>query len=162
MKCSNNVFVFADKTSNIYELPKDTYNKLLNENITKTYKKAPPKLENAVNSEAKSIAEKLELADRVESLAKSPAYITLKDHKENFSTSPKCRLINPSKSELGKISKAKVEKINDSIKSQLNINQWKNTDQVITWFENIPNKSECSFIQFDIKEFYPSIFPKKP
>ena len=88
VKRSNNVFVFADKTSNIYELSKDTYNKLLNENITKTYKKAPAKLENAVNSEANSIAEKLELADRVESLAKSPAYITLKDHKKNFRSAP--------------------------------------------------------------------------
>ena len=37
---------------------------------------------------------------------------------------------------------------------QLKYNQWKNTNNVIEWFENKPN---CTFIQFDIKEFYPSI-----
>ena len=89
VKCSKNLFVFADKTSNIYELSKDSYDKLLAENVTKTYKKAPAKLEDAVNSEAKYVTEKLKLADQVERLAKSPAYITLKDHKENFSTNPK-------------------------------------------------------------------------
>ena len=33
------------------------------------------------------------------------AFITLKDHKENFSNSTNCGLINPSKSEVGHISK---------------------------------------------------------
>ena len=37
------------------------------------------------------------------------------------------------------------------------MNQWKNTSNVINWFNNIENKKECAFIQFDIKEFYPSI-----
>ena len=32
----------------------------------------------------------------------SSAYITLKDHKGNLISNPSCRLINPSKSELGK------------------------------------------------------------
>ena len=39
-------------------------------------------------------------------------------------------------------------------------NQWRNTDGVIRWFRNIPNKSECKFTQLDIKEFYPSITEK--
>ena len=34
---------------------------------------------------------------------------------------------------------------------------WKNTSNVVNWFNNIENKKDCSFIQFDIKEFYPSI-----
>ena len=33
------------------------------------------------------------------------AYITLKDHKENFRNNIKCRLINPSKGEVGLVSK---------------------------------------------------------
>ena len=37
------------------------------------------------------------------------------------------------------------------------MNQWKNTDDVTTWFESIENKATCSFIQLDIKEFYPAI-----
>ena len=34
---SSNVFVFADKTSNVYEMKPDDYKKILKENITKTY-----------------------------------------------------------------------------------------------------------------------------
>ena len=37
------------------------------------------------------------------------------------------------------------------------LNQWCNTDAVLKWFKNTTDKSKCSFIQFDIKEFYPSI-----
>ena len=79
----------------------DTHEKLLKENITAVCKKAPPKLEKSINLEAKSITKKLKLADLIEYL--SSAYITLKDHKGNLISNPSCRLINPSKSELGKI-----------------------------------------------------------
>ena len=54
---------------------------------------------------AKYIAKKLELSDRTEQLARNAAFITLKDHKENFRSKSPSRLINPSKSELGEISK---------------------------------------------------------
>ena len=39
VKSSNKAFIPADKTRNIYEMDKQTHNKLLHENITKTYKK---------------------------------------------------------------------------------------------------------------------------
>ena len=39
------------------------------------------------------------------------AFITLKDHKENFRNSTKCKLINPSKSEVGLISKKYLSNI---------------------------------------------------
>ena len=32
-----------------------------------------------------------------------------------------------------------------------------NTTDVINWFSKISQKDNCSFIQLDIKEFYPSI-----
>ena len=80
------------------------HKKLLKENVTKTYKKAPTKAETATHLEAKCIATNLNLSDRIERLAQTPAYITLKDHKENFRSNPSCRLINPSKTELGRIS----------------------------------------------------------
>ena len=59
------------------------------------------------------------------------AFITLKDHKPNFNTNPKCRLINPSKSELGKISKFLIEKVNTIIRDKSLVNQWRDTDTVI-------------------------------
>ena len=34
-------------------MPEQQVKKLLHENVTKTYKKAPPKLETSINSEAK-------------------------------------------------------------------------------------------------------------
>ena len=37
IKQSPNVFVFADKTSNIYEMPEQQHKKLLHDNFTKTY-----------------------------------------------------------------------------------------------------------------------------
>ena len=45
IKSSPNVLVFADKTTNIYSMSPEDHEKLIKENITKTYKKAPPKLE---------------------------------------------------------------------------------------------------------------------
>ena len=84
---------------------------------------------------------KMKIVDRVECLAKTPAYITLKDHKENFMSKPTCRLINPSKNELGKVSKQILEDINREVVSTLKLNQWKDTNEVIRWFENIEGKS---------------------
>ena len=159
IKKSPNILVFADKTSNLYEVPPNHYMKLLKENVTKTYKKANDHLYNHINEEAKSIATNLGLDDRVESLAKSEAFITLKDHKENFHSKPTCRLINPSKSEIGKISKSILDTINTGLRKILHYNQWKNSGSVIEWFNNIKDKHSCTFTQLDIKEFYPSITP---
>ena len=66
-------------------------------------------------------------------------------------------MINPTKNELGKISKKIIKKINQEILKKTDVNQWKNTSNVINWFNNIENKKDCSFIQFDIKQFHPSI-----
>ena len=129
----------------------------MNENITKTYKKANNKAYNKINIEAKNIAKKLEIGDRAECLAKTDAFITLKDHKENFENSPKCRLLNPAKSEIGRVSKQVTERINVCIKRNTGLNQWKNTSNVIEWFTKIEQKSLHTFIQFDIVGFYPSI-----
>ena len=110
IKSSPNVFVFAAKTNNIYEMSKEHYKKLLHDNVTKSYQKAPPKLEASINMEAKNVSTKLKISDRVERIARTPAFVTLKDHKNNFRSNPTCRLINPSKSELGKVSKQLMEK----------------------------------------------------
>ena len=107
---SSDVLIFADKTNNIYKTTPEQYKKLLKDNVTKTYKKSSDILEKSINMEAKHIAKKLELSDRIEHLARNPAFITLKDHKENFNSKLPCRLINPSKTELGKVSKQKLEK----------------------------------------------------
>ena len=88
---------------------------------------------------------------------KNNCFITLKDHKENFLNNPKTRLLNPAKNELGRISKAILDKINLNLRNTTKANQWKNTNDVISWFKSIKNKQNCKFISFDIKDFYPTI-----
>ena len=55
------------------------------------------------------------------------------------------------------ISKKIIERINKKVVAATNVNQWKNSDTVIEWFKEIPNKSSHSFISFDVVDFYPSI-----
>ena len=107
--------------------------------------------------EAKHIATKLKLDDRIERLARIPAHVTLKDHKENFHVNIPCRLINPCKSEFGKISKQLLEKTNNQLFEKLNVNQWRDTNKVVDWFLNLKDKQNSRFIQLDIKDFYPSV-----
>ena len=78
---SDKIFMLADKTINIYETDPDLYEKMLRDNITDQYKKAPPTTESDITTEAKKIAEALEISERVEVMAKKESYITLKDHK---------------------------------------------------------------------------------
>ena len=113
--------------------------------------------ENNILPVLKALQSKLHLDDRVEQFNQRQAFVTLKDHKENFRNNPKCRLLNPAKSEIGIISKHYIEKINSNIRKTTNMNQWQNTQAVITWFKSIENKRSSSFIKFDIDNFYPSI-----
>ena len=157
IKSSDKIFVFADKTRNIYETLLDTYNKLLHDNITKTYKHGSEDNISKINNELKHIADKLSIGNRIDCMKKREAFISLKDHKDNFDNKPKCRLINPAKSDSGKISKLILDKVNTHLRTILNVNQWRNTQNVIEWFGNIEQKSRHSFISFDIVDFYPSI-----
>ena len=102
-------------------------------------------------------AKNIQLSDRTECVAKTPAFITLEDHKDNFQSSLHCRLINPSRNELGKVSKSILENINLHLIKLLHINQWKYSASVREWFRNIEDKKNCTFIKFYIREFYPFI-----
>ena len=151
------IYTKADKTTNYYKLPKDKYCELMTNNITNTYKKAEENIESTINNEAKAIAQKLKLDDRIEKMANKESFITLKDHKPNFLNNPTCRLINPAKSEIGYISKKILDRINNNIIKMNNTNLWKNTTSVINWFRDLKDKENTSFICFDVVEFYPSI-----
>ena len=128
IKSSANMFIFADENNNIYEMKLQDHEKLIMENITKTYQKAPDKLEKVINMEAKNIAKSYKLAERIGHLPRSETFITLKDHKDNFYNKPSWRLINPTKNELGKISQKIIEQINQEILKKIDVNQWKNTN----------------------------------
>ena len=105
IKKPNNLLVSADKTTNYYSMNTATYEKLITENVTKTYKKSSPKVVDELNSQSARVAEKLGLDNHIEKLAQKEAFVTLKDHKPEFHAHPTCHLINPSKSEIDIISK---------------------------------------------------------
>ena len=86
-------------------MEKENYKELLNNNITKHYKKTDAKTVDDISKNDKKVAVKLEVADRMYCTSKRDCFITVKDHKQNFRNNTKCRLINPCKSELGKASK---------------------------------------------------------
>ena len=90
------------------------------------------------------------MGDRVECLAKQSAFITIKDHKPNFENNTKCRLINPAKSEIGKISKKLLENINKTVRNATQVKQWHKSEDTIEWFKNIKYKRTSFFVQFDI------------
>ena len=69
-------------------------------------------------------------------MQETEVFISVKDHKERFPNSPSLRLINPSKSEIGKLSKHIFKKINKLQLSKTKVNQWKNTSDAISWFKN--------------------------
>ena len=43
------------------------------------------------------------------------------------------------------------------LKAETKLNHWRNTGDVITWFEKIKDKKTATFKSFDICDFYPSI-----
>ena len=157
IKKSKKIFVFADKTSNIYQIEKDEYSKLTTDASTSAYKKVSDKISNKVNADGKKIIENKAVVNRMFVNGSNSCFITLKDHKPNFLNNPKVRLINPAKNELGRISKSILDRINTSLRNLIKVNQWKDIREVIEWFKNITNKQEHKFIVFDIKEFYPTI-----
>ena len=63
IKKSTNMFVFADKTNIKYEMHPKDHEKYIKNSITKTYEKAPTKVEKSINLEAKIIAKNINLVD---------------------------------------------------------------------------------------------------
>ena len=77
----------------------------------KTYKKSSIQKLNNITGIAKQIAQKFTLGNRIEVMQEDEAYITIKDHKDEFPSKITCRLINRSKSSIGRISKHILDKI---------------------------------------------------
>ena len=148
----------ADKTTNKYLVPPNQYMKMLEKEIQKSYKKEASENVKKVNVEHANAAKELEISDRMFATTPREAFITLKDHKEDFATNPKVRLINPCKAEIGRVAKQILDNLVKEIKSRNSqLNQATNTKSVLNWFKSIKNKSIYKFILFDIESFYPSI-----
>ena len=151
------LFIPADKTSNFYKLEVEAYEKLLERDITKDYMKTNDAKVEEIEQEAIEIATELELQDRIFKTSKRQATINLKDHKPLFREKVPTRLLNPTKSEIGKVSKQKLSKVIAVVRKQTGYNQWINTNATTKWFREQPNKQRLHFIKGDVEAFYPSI-----
>ena len=84
--------------------------------------------------------ERLNLANRINATSQARGVHYLKDHKPNFQNNPTCRFINRSKSEIGKISKQILDRIDRKVIKSIGHNQWKKTEAVLKWSQNFPTK----------------------
>ena len=111
--------------------------------------------------EHRKTAAELELDDRIFTTVPRESYIKLKDHKEDFQTNPRVRLINPTKNELARIAMKIIDKLVKQIReNDDNLTQAISTHEVIEWFKNLKNKKNLKFINWDIENFYASITPE--
>ena len=86
-------FIKGDKSTFYYNIEAEQYNKLVDKEIHKDYKIASNKVIEKIDKGQKQVVKDLELADRVFETTELQAFATLKDHKENFYSNPKVRLI---------------------------------------------------------------------
>ena len=110
------MIVAADKTTNYYD-------KCLVENVTKEYMKAEKEGLKIVNQMAAEIATNLKLAGRVQKHTETQCYVTFKDHKNDLMDKKPYRLINPAKTDLGKISKIVMEKLCRELRDKTSLTQ---------------------------------------
>ena len=94
---------------------------------------------------------KLNIEDRVHRTAQRDSFVTLKDHKPGFHSNPQCRLLNPTKPELGRVSKKMLDKINSELRSKTKLRQWRRTKEVRDWFINLKQKHTLTFVKFDVE-----------
>ena len=157
LKQDEKIIVKADKTANLYKMDVDMYKKLSFESVTTKYKKAPPDAINIINSEAETLLSVNEVKGKIRKMNTNNAFVTIKEHKSNFPYKINCRLLNPCKSSIRKISKCILDRIIPEIKIKTKLQQWKNTIDVLKWFQSIKNKNTFTFIKYDVVEFYPNI-----
>ena len=50
---------------------------------------------------------------------KMEAFVSIKDHKQGFPNTVKCRLLNPSKTHIGRVCKVILDNINEKIRAKI-------------------------------------------
>ena len=103
--------VFADKTNNLYHVDPEYYKKLVRDSVTTSYKVAEKETLKKINDEAYTIITKNKIPGKIPKYEVSDAFVTVKDHKKDFPRTVKCRLLNSSKTHIGKLSKKLLQQI---------------------------------------------------
>lgn len=158
IKTNKNLIIESDKTYNFYEVPVETYKKLMVDEISKAYKRTEGGKIKEMDTKARETIEKIDLEERIMKTKKQDAFCKLKDHKDMFQRNPAIRLINPTRQDIGQISRLVLKKMIKHIKRKLSINLWDNTQDMINWIKPKWEANErLSFIQLDVVAMYPSI-----
>ena len=86
---SHCIFTKSDESGNLYKVDKNKYRQMIFKEIIKHHKKtAHPNLEKELNNEAKMLATKIGIVDRVEKYNMKNCFIPIKDHKNDFKENP--------------------------------------------------------------------------
>ena len=88
---------FTNMASNRFKLKKEQYNKMLNDSIRITYKKATDNIHNK-NTDGKDLMKDKNLLNRMFTNCKKECFITLKYQKLDLKNKSKVRLIKKNKS----------------------------------------------------------------
>ena len=155
---NKDLVIESDKTYNYYRVSKEEYRKLLLDEVSKDYKKTEGSKITNINQEASQIAGKMDLDDRIMKIKSRDAFCSLKDHKDNFRSSPSIRLINPSCQDIGQASRIVLKNAVLHIRRKLSINLWENTYQMLEWLTVQQRRNvDLCFIQMDVVGMYPNI-----
>ena len=146
----------GDKSGSLYKIDQKDYKILMKKEIQKFYKKANSDIVDSINNDVHRFSTELGINDRVSKFVPNLAFCTIKDHKDHWEQLMPIRLINPSKTDLGRMSKHILDKILKFLReNNPKLNQFKSTDNALNWFRTIPNVK--GILTYDIKDFYPSI-----
>ena len=121
------------------------------DNITKSYKISKEDLAKLINDESEKLIDReIYKNNKIPKNTESDAFNTVKDHKKQFPLNIECKLLNPGKNHISRISKKILENIVYKVRLATKLLQWKNSSEVIRWFDKIGQKNGKCFIVFDI------------
>ena len=149
IQSSKNVVVLTDKTADLYEMSPDQYNSLLKNIITKTYRKTELITKTWTDKETRKLSKPLKLDNKMECYAERHAFITLKDHKENFKQITKCRLINTAKG----VSRMYLAQIIKDANNIIKFNQWKKLSLSLNGSRISPTKTTADLSNLISRKF---------
>ena len=83
------------------------------------------------NDEGHRIVNNLDIPERTEPFEPKPPFFSVKDHKPEYLSRPTIRLISPSKSDIGKISKKILDKIIPIVSQHSPLPLWINVTETL-------------------------------
>ena len=105
----------ADQTSTMYRLNNNNHQNLLRNAIKITCKKTINNIGTKINKKGIKFAKQENTLDKTEMNDTGNSLVTLKGHKVNFINHATAWAINPSKNEIGRISRCILDQINTKL-----------------------------------------------